>query len=162
MRVRDALTGAEFSVRARVTVNAAGARAGEIMAMFGAPRPFPLLKAMNLVTSKPASDMALAAPRRRRPMLTLVPWHGRALVGTGQSTTLVEPGDTGVHRKRTIDAFIADANDAFPALQLTRADITLVHRGIVPATPDTRRRAGSEGGAEILDHATRARPARSR
>ena len=31
------------------------------------PRPFPLVKAMNLVTSKPASDMALAAPARDRP-----------------------------------------------------------------------------------------------
>ena len=33
----------------------------------------PLLKAMNLVTSKPASDIALAAPTSKGRMLTLVP-----------------------------------------------------------------------------------------
>src|SRR5215471_783590 len=62
MRVRDVLTGEEIDVRARVTINAAGAHAGEIMKQFGVARDVPLLKAMNLVTSKPASDMALAAP----------------------------------------------------------------------------------------------------
>src|SRR5260221_7693497 len=62
MRVRDVLTGAEIEVRARMTINAAGARAGDVMKMFGVIRDVPLVKAMNLVTSKPASDMALAAP----------------------------------------------------------------------------------------------------
>ena len=62
MRVRDVLTGNEIDVRARVTINAAGARAGDVMKMFGVNRDVPLVKAMNLVTSKPASDIALAAP----------------------------------------------------------------------------------------------------
>ena len=69
MRVRDVLTGSEIDVRARITINAAGARAGDIMKMFGVNRDLPLVKAMNLVTSKPASDIALAAPcaaRERR------------------------------------------------------------------------------------------------
>ena len=65
MRVRDVLTGNEIDVRATLTINAAGARAGEVMALFGVSREFLLLKAMNLVTSRPASDIALAAP----------PWH---------------------------------------------------------------------------------------
>nr|MDQ3350061.1 FAD-dependent oxidoreductase [Acidobacteriota bacterium] len=38
MRVRDALSGRTVAVRARVTLNAAGARAGEVMALFGVPR----------------------------------------------------------------------------------------------------------------------------
>ena len=118
--VRDNLSGRTFPVHARVTLNAAGARAGEIMALAGVRRPFPLLKAMNLVTSKPASDMALGAPAPDGRMLTLVPWRGRALVGTSQSATLVEPGDTAV-TETEIDGFIADANHAFPALKLTRA-----------------------------------------
>ena len=139
-------------MHARVTLNAAGARAGEIMAMFGVRRPFPLLKAMNLVTSKPASDMALGAPAPDGRMLTLVPWRGRALVGTSQSATLVEPGDTAV-TETEIDAFIADANHAFPALKLTRADITLVHRGVVPAA-GTGGRPDLKSSPEIIDHAS--------
>jgi glycerol-3-phosphate dehydrogenase len=119
------------------------------MKMFGVAREVPLLKAMNLVTSKPASDIALAAPATAgRPagegrMLTLVPWHGRALIGTAHSGDLKHPGDLAV-TPAEIDAFIADANAAFPALKLTAADVTLVHRGIVPA------QRGKGGGLELL------------
>ena len=80
-------------VRARLTINAAGARAGEMMQAFGVPHDLLLLKAMNLVTSRPASDIALAAPTAGGRMLTLTPWHGRALVGTSQSAHFVRPAD---------------------------------------------------------------------
>jgi glycerol-3-phosphate dehydrogenase len=112
----------------------------------------PLAKAMNLVTSKPASDIALAAPGRSGRMLTLTPWHGRALVGTWHSDDFKQPADA-APTSPEIDTFIDEANAAFPALKLTRADVTLVHRGIVPA------RKGPGGLAEllptsaILDHA---------
>ena len=161
MRVRDAITGDEVDVRARLTLNAAGARAGDLMRQFGVSHDLPLLKAMNLVTSKPASDIALgASPFALRAtgdkrashgaMLTLTPWHGRAMVGTFQSTSFKQPSDLPVTAAE-VDAAIADANSAFPALGLTRDDITLVHRGIVPA------QKGPNGAAllatpQILDH----------
>jgi glycerol-3-phosphate dehydrogenase len=153
MLVRDRLTGREIPVRARVTLNAAGAHAGEIMAMFGVSKPFPLLRAMNLVTSKPASDMALGAPAPDGRMLTLVPWRGRAIVGTSQSSTLVEPGGTDATAAE-IDAFIAGANHAFPALKLSRADVTLVHRGVVPAIVGAGNVPDLKPAPEILDHAS--------
>ncbi len=153
MRVRDVLTGAEIDVRARVTVNAAGARAGDVMKMFGLTRDVPLVKAMNLVTSKPASDMALAAPAREGRVLTLVPWHGRALIGTAQSADCRQPGDLGV-TPADIDAFIADANVAFPALHLTRGDITLVQRGLVPARLGKHARPDLLASPEVRDHAS--------
>jgi glycerol-3-phosphate dehydrogenase len=161
MRVRDVLTGAEMDVRAKVTINAAGARVADVMRMFGVTRDVPLVKAMNLVTSKPASDMALAAPVRglgaevsakAARMLTLVPWHGRALIGTAQSEGFTQAGDLTVTAVE-IEAFIADANAAFPALKLTRGDITLVHRGLVPATRGKHGRVDLLGSSEIRDHA---------
>ena len=157
MRVRDVLTGAELDVRARLTINCAGAGVNAVLAMFGVRREIPMAKAMNLVTSKPASDIALAAPPAARAdaagarMLTLVPWHGRALVGTAHSDDFKGPADLAVSEAE-IAALIADANSAFPALKLTRADVTLVHRGIVPA-----QRAGDRAALlaepQILDHA---------
>src|SRR5262245_49100833 len=57
MIVRDTLDNQRLEIRARITVNAAGSRAGDVMRLFGITRPFPLLRAINLVTSKPASDM---------------------------------------------------------------------------------------------------------
>jgi glycerol-3-phosphate dehydrogenase len=151
MRVRDALSGEELEVRAKLTINAAGAHAGEIMRLFGVARELPLLKAMNLVTSKPASDMALAARGPSGAMLTLTPWHGRAMVGTFQSARVQQPSDLAVGPEE-IDAMVAAANAAFPALRLTRDEVTLVHRGIVPAQ---QRRDGSAAllaSPQIIDH----------
>ncbi len=151
MRVRDVLTGTAAEVRAGIVVNAAGAHGGHVMSLLGVQRPFPLLKAMNLVTSKRASEIALGAPAADGRMLTLVPWQGRAVVGTSQSATVVQPNETDVTAQE-VEAFIAQANQAFPALQLTRDDVTLVHRGVVPAVTDSQGRPDLLSGTQILDH----------
>ncbi len=151
MVVRDRLSEQSFQIKAHITLNAAGSRAGELMRLFGIDRPFPLLKAMNLVTSRPASDMAVAALSRTGRMLTLVPWRGRALVGTSQSATLVGPNDLAVTAAE-VEAFIADANAAFPALKLSAGDVTLVHRGIVPAASGRNGKTDLKSAAEIIDH----------
>lgn len=143
MEVRDALTGVTFKISARATINAAGARAPGIMAMFGDARQVPMLKAMNLVTTVRASDLALAAPTASGRMLTLVPWRGRALIGTSQSGS-VPPATPASVTAAEVAAFVAEANAAFPALKLTPEQVSLVHRGIVPAS------VGRQGQAELL------------
>jgi glycerol-3-phosphate dehydrogenase len=153
MHVRDVLTGRVFAVRARMTLNAAGSGAGTVMRLLDVNRPFPLLKAMNLVTSKPVTDIALAAPTPEGRMLTLVPWYGRGIVGTAQSTRPVETSDTSVTTAE-VDAFVADANAAFPALNLRSPDVTLVHRGLVPAFVNRDGTADLLASAMVLDHAT--------
>jgi glycerol-3-phosphate dehydrogenase len=156
MRIRDHLTGTLAEVQARVILNAAGGSAGLLMRAFGDNRPFPILKAMNVVTRRPAGDIALAARAPGGRMLTQTPWRGRALVGTWQSTALTESTDVEITSDE-LDGFVADVNATFPALKLTRGDVTLVHRGIVPA------RAGA-GGADlkpthaIIDHASHGGP----
>lgn len=152
MTVRDRESGRELSIRAKLTINAAGARAGEVMALFGVNRPHPLLKAMNLVTSKPASDIALAAPTAAGRMLTLVPWRGRAIIGTGHSETFIDPDSLGITAGE-LESFIAQANQAFPALRLTRADVRLVHRGAVPAETNRAGNPDLRQAPEIRDHA---------
>ena len=165
MRVRDALSGTEADVRATLTINAAGPRAGELAKMFGvtgANADVPLVLAMNLMTSKRASDMALAAPTvslaagplraKAGRMLTLTPWHGRALVGTMQRDELANGPDTDV-TSADVDRAIADANSAFPALKVTRDDITLVHRANVPAERGSGGRARFLGSSQLRDHA---------
>jgi glycerol-3-phosphate dehydrogenase len=151
IRVRDALTGVEADVGAAVVVNAAGGQAGVVMRMLGVERPFPVLKALNLVTSRRASDIALAAPSEGR-MLTLVPWRGRALIGTGQSSAQAQPIDGAVSHAE-VDAFIARANAAFPALELQPQDVTLVHQGLVPAATGNNGEFDLLPASQIFDHA---------
>jgi len=148
---RDLESGQELTVRAPVTINCAGSRAGEVMKMFGVNRETPLLAAMNLVTAKPAKEIGLAAPTSAGRMLTLVPWRGRAIVGTSHSSRLVPPTETRAAAAE-IDGFIKEANEAFPALALTRTDITLVHRGLVPAIVDSRGQPALRPTPATYDH----------
>jgi glycerol-3-phosphate dehydrogenase len=154
---KDVLTGETLTIPARVTVNAAGAHVGTIMASFGVKRAVPLVKAINLVTSRPASDIALAAPTSRGRMLTLVPWRGRALIGTMQGVALARPDDTRI-RPSELAACITDANDAFPALKLTTDDVRLVHRGIVPAVETKNGAPDLRPWPAIHDHASDGAP----
>jgi glycerol-3-phosphate dehydrogenase len=151
VRVTDRLSGAALEVDAAITVNAAGAACRPWMERFGAPSPFPLLKAMNLVTSRPAGPVALSAPTSGGRLLLILPWRGRMLVGTSHSDQPAAPDDTRVNRDE-LREFVAEVNSAFPALELSEADVTLVHRGIVPAYRDRRGVLGLLGHHRIRDH----------
>jgi len=50
-------------------------------------------------------------------------------------------------------SFIAEINSAFPALGLTAADVSVVHRGVVPAEADRHGVLGLMGHHRIQDHA---------
>lgn len=144
MYVRDEVTGERLRVRASAVVNAAGANAGRLMASFGTRRAFPVLKAMNLVTSRHWTDVAVAMPGPSGRMLVALPWRGRLLIGTAHGYELSGPDDTSVDANE-VELFIAEANAAFPWMELRLDDVTLVHRGVVPA----RHRPGHT--PELLD-----------
>ena len=153
LRAVDRVSGAAVDVEARVTVNAAGAACRPWMERFGAPPAFPLLKAMNLVTSRPAGPVALGAPTSGGRLLLLMPWRGRLLVGTSHSDQPADPSDTRVRRDELQD-FVDEVNSAFPALALSERDVTLVHRGVVPAVRDRHGVLGLMGHHRIHDHAS--------
>jgi glycerol-3-phosphate dehydrogenase len=150
-RVADVHTGDTFDIRATLTLNCAGAGAGTVMGFFGAPRAFPLLKAMNLVTRRPMSGPALSSSTNDGRMLFIVPWQGRAVAGTSHSQSTCGPDDQDVTIEE-LEAFIDEVNQAFPAMRLTREDVTLVHRGVVPAARNRRGELALEGHYQIRDH----------
>ena len=169
---RDHETAREFGIRANVTVNAAGARAGDVAALLGVNRTIPLVGAMNLVTSILPKEVALAAPTAAGRMLTLVPWKGHSIVGTSHATEATQkkhsaargssaegmsPG-YGRPTAAEIDRFVSEANEAFPALGLTRERITLVHWGLVPAAIAPGKPPDLLGTPAILDHAKEGAP----
>jgi glycerol-3-phosphate dehydrogenase len=129
---RDGIDGARLSIRARVTLNAAGGAAGRVMAAFGVRRSTPLVKAMNVVTRRPAPPVACGAPTSSGRLLFTIPWQQRLSIGTWHGS---EPcgADAGLVTAQELGSFIDEINDAFPSLRLGLEDITLVQRGIVPA-----------------------------
>jgi glycerol-3-phosphate dehydrogenase len=107
---------------------------------------------MNLVTRREAGEAALGGRLASGRHLFLLPWRGRTLFGTWESSSLCRPGDAGILEADVV-AFIAQINEAFPSIDLTRDDVTLIHRGIVPATV-SKGRVGLDGHGKIRDHAT--------
>lgn len=153
IRASDVETGRELDVAARVTVNATGAAVDRLLTPLRAPTGIPWLKALNLVTRRAAGAAALGGRTGSGRNLFLVPWRGRALFGTWESARRHEPGDTSVSSDE-IAPFIAELNEAFPSLGLTPADVTLVHRGLVPAIAGTDGRVSVQGHGQVRDHAS--------
>ena len=135
--------------RARVTVNATGGGRRSLLEPLGLATGMPLLKAMNLVTRRDAGDEALGGRSASGRNLFLVPWRDRALFGTWESTRRVPPRRRSGVTTRDVAAFIGELNQAFPALDLTLDDVTLVHRGVVPAVvaDGARRARGPRAGS---------------
>lgn len=140
---RDGLTGRTIEIRGRVVLNTAGPSVGVLMRAAGISRPGPpALRAVNLVLRRAiVRDVAVGARSGGR-YLFAVPWRDRTIVGTGYGSAAT-PGP------ELAAEFLADAARAFPWTGLERADVALVHEGLVPATgaggtPATRSR--------IVDH----------
>ena len=148
---RDALGGRTFEVAARMTINATGGHVDRLLAPLGITTGIPMLKAMNLVTRRDAGDEALGGRSTSGRNLFLVPWRERALFGTWESARACDPDDAAVTEEE-VTAFMAELNQAFPALDLTMADVTLIHRGVVPAAIKGDS-IGLEGHEQIRDHA---------
>jgi glycerol-3-phosphate dehydrogenase len=125
--VRDVETGTTTDVRARMVVNAAGPDVAAVLRTAGIEKPrIPLLHAANLVLRRPAvTGQAVGAAIDGR-FLFLVPWAGRAMVGTDYRPEFEGPVDA--------DAFLEVARRAFPWAGLEPADVSVVHRGRVPGS----------------------------
>ena len=136
---------ASLEIRARVTVNATGVFMRHLGKPAHAPQS-PILKAMNLVTSRPAGPAALGGRSASGRNLFLVPWRGRALFGTWESPNAVPYEDYAHARPSDVEGFIDEINQAFPSVNLRLGDVTLVHRGLVAGV------AASDGNIRLEGH----------
>ena len=153
VRAVDCRGGHELEIAAHLTVNATGAVWNRLASVVGGPGPIPLLKALNLVTIREAGGTAVGGRSPAGRHFFLVPWRNRALFGTWESSRPCPP--EGVEpTEAEVSSFIAELNLTFPSLDLTMADVTLVHRGVVPAAV---RRSGQIALASrelVYDHGT--------
>ena len=148
---RDSVDGAALRITAHVTINATGASAGRLMAAFGVRSSPPLVKAMNLVTTRPAPEVACGAASASGRLLFALPWQGRLSIGTwhgskpcGADASMVTPDE--------LESFLTEINQAFPSLDLGERDVALVQRGVVPATRPAAARLELADRAIVREH----------
>jgi glycerol-3-phosphate dehydrogenase len=152
--VLDGPSSRRFEIAARLVVNATGGAVDRLLGASGLSSGIPMLKAMNLVTSRPAAEVAVGGRGPSGRVLFMVPWKGRALFGTWESPKPCAPDETSISSAE-VGSFLAEINHAFPALSLTPDDVTLVHRGVVPAIVRADGRVALEGHEQVCDHADR-------
>jgi glycerol-3-phosphate dehydrogenase len=156
VRARDVETGTLIEIESRIVVNATGSATRDWIDKLGGHLDYPLIKATNVVTRRSAGPYAISAQTNTGRLLLIMPWKGRALIGTSHSESPVDPGDNGVSAAE-LGAFIAEINTAFPGLSLAAPDVTLVHRGVVPAERGRNGMLGLMGHHMVYDHAKHGR-----
>jgi len=145
VRARDRLSGEEFDVRARLTLNAAGPWADYLQndpQRFGAWRRLPFSRdAYFIVDRAPTSEFGVAVQglsrdkdavlgRSTRHLFTL-PWRDKTLVGVWH--TLFPEFPDGAHvRLDEIETWMAELNCVYPTLQLSASEVTFANCGLVP------------------------------
>ena len=147
----DVETGQTFTLRASAVVNATGAHVGRLLAPLGLDPRLPLMQAVNLVTRRPAPAAAIGGRTASGQHLFIVPWQGHAIVGTFESSTCVQPGETRVSQA-DVERFLTAVQTAFPAWALTSDDITRVQCGVVPAVVDQTGQPSLDGRDLLFDH----------
>ena len=101
-----------------------------------------MLLGMNLVLRRPLVTTHAVGARSGDRFLFLVPWRDRSIVGTAYDPPTVTP-DVSVSR------FVEEVRRAFPWAGIGHDDVSLVHRGLVPARPGGR---ALETRSRVVDH----------
>ncbi len=144
VRVRDALSDQVFEVRARAVLNATGGWSERLLhASLGRgvePTPTYSRDSYFVIRRQLSPDLALAISGSTRDPdaifsraarhLFLVPWRGRTLVGVWHRVHRGDPDEARVTEEE-LDRQIAEVNAGYPALDLRREEVALVHHGLV-------------------------------
>jgi len=168
VNVEDGETGEQFTVCARLTVNAAGASLDSIRRLEPGlgHTPQPLSLAMNLVVKRPLlGEVGLAVATTSAPdpeahiqrgdrMLFITPWQEGSLIGTFHVPFRGPVEDFRLER-RHLDLFLQEIRTAMPWAALSQEDIGLIHTGLLPsvATPGHQDHAVLAKHPRIVDHA---------
>ena len=144
-RVRDTLSGEEFQVRAKAYLNATGPWTDNILerdqetrgslpgvysrdACFVVKRQFSHDLSVALMAQTKDPDAFLSRPARH---VFIVPWRDYSLIGTWHKVVKPSPDEIGIGAEEVED-FIDEIQSAYPALGLTRDDVTMCNWGLVP------------------------------
>jgi glycerol-3-phosphate dehydrogenase len=148
IRARDVLNGEELEVRAKIVVNTSGpwrTRILDLMNGRGPRRRLPLSKAFNLLLNRqivPRYAVGIyskggfkdrdAVLNKGSRLFFITPWRGRSLIGTVHLPYDSDPDQITVTEPE-IGAFLNEINEACPALNIKRRDISFAYVGLLPS-----------------------------
>jgi len=164
--VQDILAGDTFSIRAKLIVNTCGPWVDLLLHRLDGRQPqkqkFLPSKTMNLVIKRqllPGYAVGVSSQfefkdkdtiiSKGSRALFIVPWRNYSLVGT---THLPFAGDASNFKitEEDVQAFMKELNDAYPAANLQREDISFFYGGLLPMLPSN----GSPGDVRLVKHYT--------
>jgi glycerol-3-phosphate dehydrogenase len=145
VRARDQLTGEEFEVRARLTLNAAGPWADYLQRdpqRFGPARRLPFSRDAYFIVDRPptsAYGIAIQGLSRDKDALLgrqarhlfAVPWRDKTLLGVWHKLFAEIPDEARVLPDE-IAEWMAEINTVYPTLQLSPSEVSFAHCGLVP------------------------------
>jgi glycerol-3-phosphate dehydrogenase len=137
VKAADRESNMRYKYRANIVVNAAGPWCRELAARLDSDKPLLFRSSIGwntLLKREAVSDHAVGVRAKKRGAQTyfLVPWNGMLLAGTGQ-VFWSKPLERPVVSQEMLSGFIADLNEAVPALKLTKGDVLHVFSGFLPA-----------------------------
>jgi glycerol-3-phosphate dehydrogenase len=167
---KDLLSGQEFDIRAKVTLNMSGPWFNEIIekALGKTPRQKACpSKAMNIVVKQIFKDHAVGLPSSHTYLvgdrsvqtgsryLFTVPWRNHTLIGTTHLHYDGSPDEFSV-TDEDITQFLEEVNSAYPSLSLKSEDVLFAYGGLLPMTQESidRDRVDLVKQYRIHDHGT--------
>ncbi len=165
-KVKDLLTGDEFSVRAQVTANMTGPWSDIVVNLIDKPAPDRRVlrsKGIQIVTPRLTDKVALAVPSayedpdailsRGTRNFFITPWRGVSLVGTTDTVYEGDPDDFRITAKDVAD-FVEEINQSMPSAKLKPEQVPFAFGGLRPIT-EKNIDAGSKVARkyEVNDHA---------
>lgn len=162
VEIKDALTGETHIIKGKVTINAAGPWADEMMRLGENHNPSRGLirsKGIHIITRDLSGDHALAIQSDIGGHFFVIPWRGHTIFGTTDAVFKDEPDRVGVTEEDIRD-FLSVINDGLPSLNLKREDVLHHYVGIRPLIDNEPDAEGPKDSykasreAEVCDHRT--------
>lgn len=152
---KDKLSGKEFEIRAKVTVNATGPWGDLVLARLKRKPVRQLIrsKGIHVLVPKIVGDNALAMETRDHKHFFVLPWQGYTLLGTTDTNFESEnPDDLKVYRSEVED-FLALITEYYPA-KISIDDVVHTYAGIRPLVKegDSTESYTASRRHEIVDH----------
>lgn len=145
VRARDALSGEDFDIRARLTLNAAGPWADYLQRdaqRFGTFKRLPFSRDAYFIVNRPPSSaygIAIQGLSRDKDALLgrqtrhlfAAPWRDKTLLGVWHKLFPEQPDEARVLPDE-IEEWMAEINTVYPTLQLSPDEVSFAHCGLVP------------------------------